>query len=226
MEKARLVARVVALLILVTGCAATVVAAQPRTADYPEFARALDSGSVDSVVFDESDGTVSDTWIGAWSTGLFQWRRGPIVADPVSKSQAMQSLRNRGVEISENSDQVPNNWAFRSSAWFGMALTLAWLGTFVAMLASRPRWGNRWAWFWMFTVGQVGVLLYLLIEPASLWKKSAVSPCVDAATVSGGESTPDTRVHGWRGLLYAVFLALGTAFFVGAVGWLRTNLSG
>ncbi|MFG1827745.1 hypothetical protein ACGFIJ_35160 [Microbispora bryophytorum] len=34
----------------------------------------------------------------------------------------------------------------------------------------RPRLGNRWAWFWLFTVGEVGAMLFLLLEPRPLWR--------------------------------------------------------
>lgn len=33
---------------------------------------------------------------------------------------------------------------------------------------ARPRLGNRWAWFWLFTVGKIGAIMFLFSEPRPL----------------------------------------------------------
>lgn len=51
-----------------------------------------------------------------------------------------------------------------------MAIAL-WIVLFGHMLLTREhRYANRWAWFWLFTVGQIGALLYLWKEPEPLLK--------------------------------------------------------
>jgi hypothetical protein len=47
------------------------------------------------------------------------------------------------------------------------------------------RYANRWAWFWMFTFGQVGAILFLLLEPRSLWYGTQPQP-PRAVRMSGG----------------------------------------
>jgi hypothetical protein len=60
-----------------------------------------------------------------------------------------------------------------------------WLLTLVHMLAQGGhRVANRWAWFWMFTIGQVGALLYLLREPTPLWRAELLD--TDSAPIRGG----------------------------------------
>jgi hypothetical protein len=78
----------------------------------------------------------------------------------------------------------------------------AWLLALVHMLATGGhRVANRWAWLWMFIFGQVGVALYLLCEPAPLWRSEL--------SVLGRRP-----IRGGMGILYAVLLA-GAASVLG-----------
>ncbi|WP_019203302.1 hypothetical protein [Tsukamurella sp. 1534] len=244
------VLRCLALLVLFTGFASAATASQPRSVQYEDFARDLDRGAVELIVLEESSSTgdVSGptAWIAVWSTGPFQWRRGPVVeGNPVPLADFTTLMRDRGVRVAQEDDDentIVIAWPFEAPAWFGTLLGLTWLATFLAMLSSRPRWGNRWAWFWMFVIGQVGVLLYLLVEPAPLWRRQhdehgpsedTVAPWMrDPAApdeppsftpVPPGslppEPAPDTRVSGGTGCLYSIVTSIGAAVLAGVLGW-------
>jgi hypothetical protein len=82
----------------------------------------------------------------------------------------------------------------------------AWWATFLIMLASVPRLGNRWAWFWLFTVGQIGAIVFLVLEPRPLW------------SVAGERPAPRGRLTGAQGCLVSIGLGLLAAAGAAGVG--------
>jgi hypothetical protein len=76
------------------------------------------------------------------------------------------------------------------------AAIAVWLLTLVNMLSrGGHRVANRWAWLWMFTIGQIGAALYLLREPVPLWR----SELVDSGRAP---------IRGGFGFLYAIGLSI------------------
>lgn len=81
----------------------------------------------------------------------------------------------------------------------GFAAAAVWLLTLVQMLSSGGhRVANRWAWFWMFTFGQLGAVPYLLLEPVPLWRSRR--PVTGRRPIGGG-----------MGLVYSVLLGFAGA---------------
>jgi cytochrome b561 len=88
----------------------------------------------------------------------------------------------------------------------GWLATAAWLVTFVVMLANREtRYANRWAWFWLFTHGLAGALIYLWLEPRPLWSRR------------GTDRDPERRMRGPAGFLSAIMLAVVVSLLTVAV---------
>lgn len=236
MRGVQLLVRGIALLILLAGFISVATSAQPRNADYTEFASALDRGAVALVVIDESPSSEQSVWTATWSTGPYQWRHGPVTADHVTAAQFTGRMSDRGVRVKEDDgddDTFLIRWPFQDSSGFGVLLGLTWLATFVVMLSSRPRWGNRWAWFWMFVIGQIGILIYLLIEPRPLWRPRPGNVAAPDRTENllgcgehpdGGGLVPavaarESRVGGGWGCMYSVVTSFGAGILAGALGW-------
>ncbi|WP_440070617.1 hypothetical protein [Streptosporangium sp. OZ121] len=87
-----------------------------------------------------------------------------------------------------------------------------WILAFLIMLGSTPRLGNRWAWLWLFTVGQTGALLFLLLEPRPLW------------FAAGRRPAPRERLSGGWGFLTAIGLGLLSFGLLVAAGYLLNLL--
>ncbi|GIH15733.1 hypothetical protein [Rugosimonospora africana] len=104
------------------------------------------------------------------------------------------------------------------------AATAVWLLTLVHMLTrGGHRVANRWAWFWLFAIGQSGALLYLLLEPLPLWTTGLARRAASDAPSQTGRATglgrraapsrtgraakPSTPIRGGTGFVYAVLLA-------------------
>lgn len=230
MQKVQLAVRLLALAILIAGFVSVGMALQPRSAEYVDFARAVDAGDVDLILLSGNGGPSSSdetVWVELWSTGAFQWRRGPVSETPVTAGEFTRSLREHNIAVErDDGNSMATEWLFRIPTWFGTLLALTWVATFVAMISSRPRWGNRWAWFWVFVIGQIGVLIYLLIEPTPLWTRTPKvgGASTDSRDVAAASSVVDTRVTGGRGCLYAILASLGAAAFAGAVGWVVNSI--
>ena len=72
-------------------------------------------------------------------------------------------------------DSSAGSWLSQVS-WPGLSTgagIAAILSFFLMLGRDQRRFGNRWAWFWVFTIagGEVGPVLYLLIEPRLLWRR-------------------------------------------------------
>jgi hypothetical protein len=84
----------------------------------------------------------------------------------------------------------------------GWLVKVAWIATFVIMIGTaRPRLGNRWAWFWLFTVGDIGAILFLFFEPRAVWRGL------------GPQGPASGRMAGGQGCLMAICLHFLIAAF-------------
>lgn len=224
--------RVAALIVLLTAAVAAATAAHPRDADHTEFAHELDRGAVVQVALpDSSSSSIDDetVWTATWSTGPFQWRRGPItdrLQTPVAEFTT--AMRARGVRVTTKDDDAELlAWPLRGPPWVTTVIGLTMLATLVAMLSSRPVYGTRWAWFWMFVLGQLGALLYLVLEPAPLWRRgtgSAHGPAAAGDPEGEGPRPPRSRWNGLQGVAWSILLLMAGAMASSGIGWLAARV--
>ncbi|WP_066363990.1 hypothetical protein [Herbidospora mongoliensis] len=207
--------RIALLLVLLYGALVVSATSRPSARTFGQFRAALTAGEVDRVTWRGDSGGI---WQLHWSESPLIWHEAPpekLAGDggPYTPERLDADLdRSRIRPLAEhldnrNSGSILPEWPF----WFpGVGflpwLAAAWVIAFVVMVGSRPRLGNRWAWFWLFTVGEIGALLFLVLEPRPLWK----GPGPGAA-----ESKP---ISGHTGCLYSILLAIvsiGLALGVG-----------
>ncbi|WP_238009875.1 hypothetical protein KZZ52_14910 [Dactylosporangium sp. AC04546] len=185
--------RLVVLLVLLAGGGSVVLAAFPDERSEQDLVADLDAGRVTHLEYQRDSGVVN------WSVDGWRWRQARLAPHPptINMSAADPNLQWLQQRIEASGDDVTLNvrvagqreWWPSRVMWSPLqGLTvLAWAGTFVLMLATpRHRYGNRWAWFWLFTIGQVGAPLYLLLETRPLWRDRAWSARTPANPVSGG----------------------------------------
>ncbi|MDH2425836.1 hypothetical protein [Sphaerisporangium sp. TRM90804] len=216
-----LAVRLSLLAVLVVGALVTAATYAPSERTLEQFRAAAIAGAIDRVSYQVGSGDVTAL---VWSESPLVWHEVPgRIADAegaYTVARLMADLRRPEVQASvaeresvSDGNSIFPDWPFTliggSNLWWVAA---AWVLTFLAMMGSTPRLANRWAWFWLFTVGQVGALVYLVLEPRPLWK------------APGEERVPAERVDGRRGCLYSIFLgvvsvlvALGTGRLVGLV---------
>jgi hypothetical protein len=167
-----------------------------------------------------------------WSTGYWEWRETSpphdFSNDPgvTREQQVMRWLKAQDAG-SDRPLIVHTARTQQSRFWPGhvrwqpmqVLVTVAWLGTFLVMLAtSGHRYANRWAWFWLFTVGQVGVLLYLLFEPRPIWRPSSRMQPPGRATTTGGQGCAWSILLSILGPFAALALSKLIAWLIAAVG--------
>lgn len=166
--------RVVLLVILLWGAFLTVLSTFPRESTAAEFQAALRADQVTCVIVFNGDPVRL-----RWSTGPLLWYQ----VDRVRDADRLRHDLAREFEAADQRLLVIWRWAgnhdnprypswpfqvpFPGGPWI---VGIAWVAALLIMLgADPPRWGNRWAWFWVFWVGEVGAILFLLLEPRSLW---------------------------------------------------------
>ncbi|MBB3729719.1 hypothetical protein [Nonomuraea dietziae] len=202
-----LVVRVVLLSILLWGGLVSALSTFTREGTMEELRAALGDG--DTVVYLPHPREVR------WSDGPFGWRRLPL-DDSRSVREIDRLLDAAGppgaTVVRADHDSWPPDWFEDVPARHAWLVPLAWFGTLLAMLArSRPRYANRWGWFWMFSVGGIGAPLYLLLEPQPIW-----------AAMDGPMPPARSRLDGGSGCLVAILLAfvsgLGIAGLSGLFG--------
>ncbi|MEV4455698.1 hypothetical protein [Microbispora sp. NPDC049633] len=160
--------RVVLLVVLLWGALVTVLSLTPRERTLADFHTALRAGQVTYVIY---RGEPVDL---RWSTGPLFWYH----ADQSEAHTRSHLFRDLDAAV-PRPEAVPaqsrqgffSGWPFhvpvRGAAW---PVGVAWVAALLVMLGmERPRLGSRWAWFWLFTVGEAGAMLFLLLEPRSLW---------------------------------------------------------
>ncbi|MER5620774.1 hypothetical protein ABT061_06965 [Streptosporangium sp. NPDC002544] len=201
--------RTVLLLVLLFGVLVTVLSLTPRPGTRAELRAAAAADRVSFLEYDEQSGAIHRV---RWAQGPLIWREiGPeaLLAERPAFTRAdlggdLSRSRIRATEPDDSDrwELVPL-WVRKVPASVGGVWVLgAWVLASLIMLGSTPRLGNRWAWLWLFTVGQAGALLFLLLEPRPLWFEAGRRPA------------PRERLGGGRGFL----LALG-------VGLLSTGLA-
>ncbi|TWS25073.1 hypothetical protein FK268_07560 [Tsukamurella sputi] len=213
MKTVRFVARTLALTLLLAGAVAAITSMMPRTADAAAFSAALERGDVVAVELPASSGNASgaQTFDGLWATGPYDWHRGQLGA-ATTEGDLRALLSAHGVDVRRADDDSLISWPFAVPTWLGFVVTATWLATFVAMVASPPVYGNRWAWFWLFTIGQVGALAYLVLEPVPLHR--ALAPSTPELIEPARE-----RWTGPQGCLASPFVAIAAAMAASVLGW-------
>ncbi|MEU0520627.1 hypothetical protein [Streptosporangium sp. NPDC006007] len=217
------VIRIVLLLMLLWGALAIALSLTPSPRTMDEFHAAVSAGRVSAVVYKEDSGNVSS----------LKWSEGPLIWHGIDTLPVCENGRAYTVERFRNETRatVPRvtleepqgggrggilpGWPFRTPAQSDVRwVALAWALTFLIMLGSTPRLGNRWAWFWMFTLGQIGAILFLLLEPRPLWYRHGRLP------------KPRERLSGGMGCLTSVALSFAAMAAAVAVGELAGGLLG
>jgi hypothetical protein len=140
------------------------------TRSIADFQTALRAGRVTYVIVGGGRSHLTDL---RWSTSPLFWYRSQ--AGDYTRRDLTRDLGTAGARPvvrlpqSQGKGALPR-WPFTVPVpRLGWTVRVAWLATFLIMLGTaRPRLGNRWAWFWLFTVGSVGAVLFLYWEPRSL----------------------------------------------------------
>ncbi|MER5645016.1 hypothetical protein [Streptosporangium sp. NPDC002524] len=207
------------LLCLAFGTLVFTLSVTPLPGTGAEFRAAAEAGRISFVEYEGRTGAVSYV---RWAQGPLLWREfRPRTPEEGVPAQVWKELRedlgpSRVWSIeqsrSEGNGWIPG-WAADTQRLVGGPwLVIGWILTFLIMLGSTPRLGNRWAWLWLFTVGQVGAILFLLLEPRPLW------------FAAGRRPKPRERLSGGWGFLTAIGLGLLSSGLLAAVGYLLSLL--
>ncbi|MGI5488445.1 hypothetical protein [Microtetraspora malaysiensis] len=218
--------RVLLLVVLVWGGLVTLLSVAPRERALADLRADLAAGRVTYVIYTGGGDARAELREVRWSTApLFWYRaRSPWPGDgPYTQAGLLTDV---APEISDADASVPDprpvvrraedepgrgifpSWPFRVPLpYASWAVTTAWIATLLIMLGTtRPRLGNRWAWFWLFTVGKIGAVAYLLSEPRSLWRGL------------GPQDPPPSPLGGGQGCLLAVCLQFLVPFALYGAG--------
>ncbi|GAT70133.1 hypothetical protein PS9374_05813 [Planomonospora sphaerica] len=217
-----LAVRVVLLALLLWGVLVAALRAFPAERTLEDFRAAAGAGRVTHVDYREQDGDVYQL---TWAEGSPVWRRaqglstgdGPEIYSVERLHRDLGANRPGLAEPERDSDAngfFPD-WPFDTSlSGIGWWVGAAWVAAFLIMIGSTPRLGNRWAWFWLFTAGQFGALLFLLLEPRPLWFGPEREPA------------PRKRWDGGTGCLFSIGLGLAAMAAAVALGRLTDLLLG
>ncbi|GAA3819672.1 hypothetical protein GCM10022226_45120 [Sphaerisporangium flaviroseum] len=220
----RLWGRVALLAVLLWGGLITALSMNPQARPIEDFRASLRGGEVAYVLHSEGR-ALSDL---RWSTAPLFWYRletyqydaggaeGAYDRDDLAADLGAVKARPIVAEISSGSKggQPIPYWPFHVPVFPGGWLVgAAWVITLLIMLSTaRPRLGNRWAWFWLFTYGQAGAVLFLMSEPRPLWR--GLDPEVPVVSRMGGR----------QGCLVSIGLGLVSILAVLAVSLLAHAL--
>ncbi|GAA1313949.1 hypothetical protein Psi02_64500 [Planotetraspora silvatica] len=193
--------RVVLLVVLLWGALLTVLSANPRERSATDFQTALHAGQITYVIYEGSGDHLHD----------LRWSIGPLFWYQAKASSTLTYMRRdllndlsavsprpvvRWVSSRNNGGGLLPDWPFQVPvprvSWL---VTVAWIATFVIMIGTaRPRLGNRWAWFWLFSVGEIGAIMFLFSEPRAVWRGL------------GPQEPASGRMSGGQGCLMAICL--------------------
>jgi hypothetical protein len=194
--------RAIALLVLVFAALTVVTSFAPAQRSAQDLSADLTAGRAAYVEYEPGTRTVR------WVVDLVLWRetrlpaRADVPADGNPRAQDLTWLEQQitasghPVGLAEANGTSGGLW-LRLVRWppLQFATVAIWLLALVHMLVTGGhRLANRWAWFWMFTFGQLGALVYLLCEPVPLWRSQLL--------VTGRRP-----IGGGMGLVYSVLLA-------------------
>lgn len=202
-SRPRRVVRAAAIVVLLCAAATVLLSLSPVWANADSFTGDLAAGRVEYVEYNQRSQTIY------WVTDQVRWHATSVPTGGQQQGWVQQQIAASGhrVDLAYVDTNGPREWIGRVP-WAPLRYTAitVWLLTLVHMLANGGhRVANRWAWFWMFTIGQIGALLYLLREPLPLWRSELP-----------GTGRPPIR--GGTGFVYAVL----SAFAVGALSILVT----
>ncbi|GGS74389.1 hypothetical protein GCM10010156_36670 [Planobispora rosea] len=214
--------RVALLMVLLGGALVVSLSFAPSSRTLEEFRTAMAAGRIAQVTYWHEGGDISRL---VWSEGSLIWHAAVM---PTGESPDAYSIRQLRRDIGEkfvraeqadrrtaDSNWILPDWPFYAPLGAGVwVVGAAWVITFLTMLGSTPRLGNGWAWFWLFTVGQVGAILFLLLEPRPIWYGAERHP------------KPRGRVSGGSGCLLSVGLGFLSAVAAVGVGQLAGLLLG
>lgn len=204
--------RVLLILVIVAGAATVLASLRPPQRPDSDLTADLAAGRVTYLDYQPSSHEVR--WANGWwrwrVAALTSWRENserPSTVDTYDDT-ALQWLRQQ-VDASGHPTTIriradrQGEWWPADIVWEPLhaATAAAWIGTFLLML-SRPhhRCANRWAWLWLFTIGQVGVLLYLILEPQPIWRPRR------------WPRPPNRmRARGGTGLVWAILLSIAVS---------------
>ncbi|MFC4533015.1 hypothetical protein [Sphaerisporangium dianthi] len=203
--------RVLLLVVMLWDVLMSALTVDPPIRPTAEFRAALRTGEVTYAIVEESEGALRDL---RWSTGALAWHRAglSLPGDGYAQAELRKDLGAVRVlppidwrDTTARRNNLIPRWPFDIPVPYGGWLPgAAWVLTFLVMLGTpRPRLGNRWAWFWVFTVGQVGAIMFVALEPRPLWRAIA-------------EDRPaSSRMAGGQGCAFSILVgfASGIAFF-------------
>ncbi|WP_371782034.1 hypothetical protein [Streptosporangium subroseum] len=203
------------LVVLLWGALVTVLSLNPVPRTQEEFRAAAAAGRITAVEFREQNGDLSYV---RWTEGPLVWRwisprpltegSGVYTGTDLRRDLDDDSVRTTRVESHTGGGMFLPDWPFEVPGPTAGWVAVAWVLTILIMIGSTPRLGNRWAWFWMFGVGQVGAILFLLLEPRPLWFRAGRRPA------------PRERLEGGFGFLTAIGVGMITAGVAFAFGQL------
>ncbi|MFF5205136.1 hypothetical protein [Streptosporangium sp. NPDC000396] len=209
-----LAVRIVLLLVLLWGALVVALSLSPSPRTPAEFRAAVAAGHVSDIRYRVEDGNVRSL---RWAEGPLNWHEIDVLSlgdgsRAYTSEEFWREVSGLSVEPVQmdgrtNRGGIIPDWPFEAplprGAW---VIGAAWVVTFLIMLGSVPRLGNRWAWFWLFTVGQIGAILFLLLEPRSLWSGAGERP------------VPKGRLTGGQGCLMSIGLSILAGFAALGVG--------
>ncbi|HEY2672034.1 MAG TPA: hypothetical protein VGJ07_16905 [Rugosimonospora sp.] len=199
--------RLGAIVVLVLAALSVIGAVFPASRSAGDLTADLAAGRVSYIEFWPASHEVRwvDDWV-RWRQAVVDAPGAAVPGQPVPgreedwvRGQIDASGHPVGLVERDSNENGSELWLFKAT-WGPLraAAIGVWLLTLLHMLFRRGhRAANRWAWFWMFTIGQSGVLLYLLREPVPLGRREL-------------RPTGATPTKGGMGFAHAVLLAVGT----------------
>lgn len=206
--------RLALLLTLTAAAVVTSAPALPSPGTLDRFKAALAADQVDRVAVRlTDDGGLSSL---VWSESPLIWHEIPWSEDgrtftdargrydndrlltDLRRAKRLPSWRQeRGLEQQLTILWILPRWPFAFRGGDPLIWTaIAWVAAFLLMLYTTSRLANTWAWFWFCTIGQFGVLLFLLLEPRPMWR-------------GPGPGRPVAeRMTGGRGCVWSVALGI------------------
>ncbi|MEU4407590.1 hypothetical protein AB0F88_23960 [Streptosporangium sp. NPDC023963] len=207
--------RSVLLIILIFGVLINVLNRAPLPETRAEFRAAAAADRVSLVEYDEQDGAIRYL---RWVEGPLTWRELDAetlgaAPPPYTMADLKGDLGRSGARVTELSDSreisLGSQWVLELPTPINGGWPIAaWVLTFLIMLGSTPRLGNRWAWFWILGSGWIGAILFLLLEPRPFWFEAGRVPA------------PRGRLRGWEGFLLGILLGMLSTALTSVVGYL------
>jgi hypothetical protein len=196
----------------------------PREATPGQLVDDLRQGRVEHLERPRGEGYFVDgeRWV-RWSTGLLTWYETSVPGPgwPSTAPGRWGEGSDGDAAILEGVvGQAPNRvrllplalhekrypWEYHPAQLAPFALAL-WIPVFLVMLCRFDhRYANRWAWTWLFTIGVVGVLPYLLLEARPLWARD-----YGAYPPTRRYDEDEKRWSGTKGFIAALPLGMATA---------------